>query len=391
MFTTLPDCSQLMGWDRIDQPPGVRNHVVALSTVALTDQVTRNAAARVPGTLALTPQFERGLRGEDAAVQNRAITAVVNHPNVGAVLVVTHDRASANALIEEFADTRKPVIVQSLMAAGGLASAVTSMIQQLQSLHGSANKCVRRPMMISELTVALECGGSDASSAVCANPTIGRFVDQLIDAGGRAIVSETAEFLGGETIVRQQSRTPEIANEILQCISHVENLMLESGKDYRGVNPTLENIEAGLSTLTEKTMGAVCKIGRSKFAGCLQFGETPTASGLFFMDTPFFSPTSLSGMALAGAQIGLFAVGVFNPSGMPLMPVIKICGNPETIKHWTDCVDMDVTGLIDGRYNLNHAADLLACQICEIGNGKLTATEIQNEGQLIVPRTIAAL
>jgi altronate dehydratase large subunit len=316
---------------------------------------------------------------------------VVNHPNVGAVLVVTHDRASANALIEEFADTRKPVIVQSLMAAGGLASAVTSMIQQLQSLHGSANKCVRRPMMISELTVALECGGSDASSAVCANPTIGRFVDQLIDAGGRAIVSETAEFLGGETIVRQQSRTPEIANEILQCISHVENLMLESGKDYRGVNPTLENIEAGLSTLTEKTMGAVCKIGRSKFAGCLQFGETPTASGLFFMDTPFFSPTSLSGMALAGAQIGLFAVGVFNPSGMPLMPVIKICGNPETIKHWTDCVDMDVTGLIDGRYNLNHAADLLACQICEIGNGKLTATEIQNEGQLIVPRTIAAL
>jgi len=391
MFTTLPDIGQLMCWDRFDRPPGLRNHVVALSTVALTDQVTRVAAAAVPATLALTPQFERGLRGEDASIQSRAILSVINHPNVGAALVITHDRASADALSEQFAHTPKPVIVLSLMASGGLTQAITMMTQQLHSLHDAASKCRRRPMMMADLTVALECGGSDASSAVCANPTIGRFIDQLIREGGTAIVSETAEFLGGEAIVKQQSRSPDIAQDILQCLSQVENLMLESGDDYRGINPTQENIEAGLSTLTEKTMGAMCKIGSSTFEGCLQFGEAPARRGLFFMDTPFFSPTSLSGMALAGAQIGLFAVGVFNPSGMPLMPVIKICGNPDTLKHWSDCVDLDVTGLIDGRYDLNHASDLLARQLCQIGNGKRTATEVQNEGQLIVPRIKAAI
>lgn len=391
MSTTLSELDTLSGWDRGSKPPGLRNHVIAFSTVALCDQITRDAASSVPETLAITPQFERGLRGKDAAIQKQAIGSVVEHPNVGAALVITHDRASAEALTLRFSDSGKPVIVMSLMAASGMEAARADMISSLKELHNKAGEVEKRHVKASELIVALECGGSDASSSVCANPAIGSFVDLLVAAGGTAIVSETAEFLGGEAVVCQQSKTPEIAKMILACMAHEEALMLEIGEDYRGVNPTQENIEGGLSTLTEKTMGALCKIGSSSFTSCLDFGQTPSEPGLHFMDTPFFSPTSLSGMALGGAQIALFAVGVFNPSGLPIMPVIKICGNPSTVANWRECIDLDVTDLIQGVCSLDATTQMLTTKFCEVGNGHPAATETFKEGQLILPRTIAAL
>jgi altronate dehydratase large subunit len=389
MSTISPDLGS--GWARTNGPPGLRNHVVAFSTVALTDRVTELAAQKVPGTLLLAPRFERGLRERDADLQAKIIDRVVTHPNVGAALVVTHDRAAAAELEKRFAGFSKPVHVRALMAASGMENAIGGFIRSLQDLVVLAAKVERVPLCLSDLTVALECGGSDASSAVCANPAIGRFVDQLIAAGGTAIVSETAEFLGGEKVVEARSKTPEIARRILACLEAEEHLMLETGEDYRGVNPTKENIEAGLTTLTEKTMGALCKIGQSAFAGCLDFAEQPLRPGLHFMDTPFFSPVSLSGMVLAGAQLSLFAMGVFNPSGMPLAPTIKICGNPQTMNSWGSSVDLDVSGLLTGHTNLDDAAATIVKEITALAAGHLTRAEVWEEGQLMMPRTMAAL
>ena len=379
------------GYVRSNSQPGIRNHVIAFSTIALTDVVTQHAAAKVPGTLTLTPQFERGLRGVDFEVQINAIHSVLTHPNVGAALVITHDRSAALELKKVVATIDKPIYVLALMDAEGLENAINMMATRLNELHEKATQCQRVPITLADLTVALECGGSDASSAVAANPAIGHFVDRLINAGGTAIVSETAEFLGAEDFVRKQSKSVEIANEILACISHEEQLMIETGEDYRGVNPTRENIEAGLTTLTEKTMGAVCKIGQSQFSGCLKFGERPNHEGLFFMDTPFFSPTSLSGMILGGAQVTLFAMGVFNPSGMPLAPTIKICGNPQTLERWGKSIDLDVSGLINGNLSLEESKDYIEEKIVNLLNGSLSCTEILGEGQLILPRVSAAL
>jgi len=379
------------GWARRAGAPGLRNHVLALSTVALTDRVTGRAASDVPGTLAITPQFERGLRGEDAALQDRALQAIVAHPNVGAALVVTHDRSAAESLAQQLSECGKPVAVRALMACDGMDDAISRMSYDLRQMSARAVEAARVPLHLSDLTVALECGGSDASSAVCANPAIGRFVDRLIAAGGTAIVSETAEFLGGEAVVRQQSQSPEIAQAILACLEREERLMFETGQDYRGVNPTRENIEAGLTTLTEKTMGAISKIGRSSFAGCLDFAERPSAPGLYFMDTPFFSPTSLTGMALGGAQVGLFAMGVFNPSGMPLMPTLKICGNPRTLDRWVDSIDVNVAALLTGAEDLDVGAGRVHQALRRVVSGDLTRSEYWNEGQVVVPRVTAAL
>jgi altronate dehydratase large subunit len=234
----------------------------------------------------------------------------------------------------------------------------------------------------------LECGGSDASSAVCSNPAIGRFVDWAIAQGARVIVSETAEFIGGEDVVRAQSASPEIAQAIIDCIAATEARMAGDGDHYRGVNPTAENIEGGLTTLIEKTMGAVCKIGGSRFVGCLSFGQAPSEPGLYFMDTPFFSPCSITGMVAAGAQITLFSMGVFNPSGNPLAPTIKVCGNPQTLRDWADGIDVGLDQVLAGAMSLDAAREVIAQSVLSTAAGAHSKTEAWGEGQFIVPRML---
>jgi altronate dehydratase large subunit len=389
MSTTSPEIGQ--GFPRADGRHGLRNHVIALSTVALTDRVTALAASRAPGTLPLTPQWERGVRGVDAALQTRAVQAIATHPNTGALLAVAHDRAAAEALRGALAGCGRPHEVVALMTARGYEDAVLAAETALRRLAALAEQTPRAPLRLGDLCVALECGGSDASSAVCANPAIGRFVDRLIAAGGVAIVSETAEFLGGEAVVRAQSASPAIADAILARVAAEEAMMRADGIDYRGVNPTAENIEAGLSTLVEKTMGALCKIGTAPFAGCLDFAAPPPGPGLYFMDTPFFSPVSLSGMALAGAQVSLFAMGVYNPSATPLTPTVKVCGNPQTLAVWGGEIDIDVAGLIAGTLTLEAAADAITATLGAVAAGRLTAAERRGEGQMILPRRLPAL
>ena len=385
MSTTSHDDPIGSGWRRADGRIGLRNHVIAFSTVALTDRITSLAAERIEGILPICPAFQRGLRGADAALQAKMIQAVIAHPNVGAALVVTHDRAAAESLQAACMELGKPFVVLSLIANAGVQSAQDTMVTHLQNLKADVADSQKTAVQLSDLSVALECGGSDASSALAANPSIGRFVDRLIAAGGTAIVSETAEFLGGEDVIRAQSQSEAIAKDILGYLRIEEQMMHSDGTDYRGVNPTPENIDAGLSTLTEKTMGAGCKIGSSRFAGALSFGERPSFAGLHFMHTPFFSPTSLTGMVLGGAQISLFAMGVYNPSGMPLAPTLKICGNTKTLLDWPDGIDLDVSGVIAGGSDYNNAANTILNVIGEIADGKLTVAEEWREGQIIIP------
>jgi altronate dehydratase large subunit len=213
-------------------------------------------------------------------------------------------------------------------------------------------------------------------------------VDQAVAAGATVIVSETAEFIGGEEVVRAQSLSSAIADSIIGRIAMTEARMAGDGDHYRGVNPTAENIEAGLTTLVEKTMGALCKIGQARFAGCLDFGEPPPVAGLHFMDTPFFSPCSITGMLAAGAQLTLFSMGVFNPSGNPLAPTLKVCGNPDTLAHWADGIDVGLAELIDGRIGLDEAGRRVHQAVMRVAEGEVTHTERWGEGQFIIPRML---
>lgn len=391
-----------LGYPRARGGPGVRNHLAVVSTVALANRVAELAArhheairrgpapneAEAHAVLRVSGEFQRGLQNADARLQDYVLASLVAHPNIGAALVLCHDRSAAKAWQQKLAGIGKPLEVLAVMDSQGVQRAVELAAAALQRLAQPLRAMQRVPCSFSQLAFALECGGSDASSAVCANPAIGRFVDAAVAAGATVIVSETAEFIGGEAVVRAQSASPEVAQAIINRIAATEVRMLGDGDNYRGVNPTAENIEGGLTTLVEKTMGAVCKIGNSRFAGCLDFGEAPRKPGLYFMDTPFFSPCSITGMVAAGAQVTLFAMGVFNPSGNPLAPTLKICGNPDTVKHWADGIDVDLTKLLQGEITLDAAGQRVAEAVLRTAEGVITRTEAWGEGQFIIPRML---
>lgn len=399
MSTTAADVPSFEGYVRSDGRVGVRNHLALVSTVALSNRTAELAAAtydagraaNTPPTLLVRGEFQRGLQAADAQRLDRVLTQLVMHPNIGAAVVLCHDRRAAQVWRTRLAGCGKPVEVLAVMDSQGVQRAIDLTVEALARLAPELHRATRQTCPLSSLTFALECGGSDASSAMCANPAIGRFVDFAVAQGARVIVSETAEFIGGEAVVRAQSVKPEVADAIIARIAATEARMAGDGDNYRGVNPTAENIEAGLTTLTEKTMGALCKIGTSRFESCLSFGEVPAKPGLHFMDTPFFSPCSITGMVAAGAQITLFAMGVFNPSGNPLAPTIKVCGNPDTLRHWPDGIDVALADLIEGHITLDAAGERLQAVILNVANGAVTHTERWGEGQFIVPRMLPTL
>jgi altronate dehydratase large subunit len=396
MSTTAAEAPGFAGYVRSDGRVGVRNHLALVSTVALCNRIADLAAAQHqaglgtddPPALLVRGEFQRGLQAPDAQLLDDVLAQLVAHPNVGAAVVLCHDRRAAQAWRVRLAAVGKPVEVLAAMDSKGVQNAIDRTAAALGRAALALRGMQRQVCPISSLTFALECGGSDASSALCANPAIGRYVDEVVAQGAKVIVSETAEFIGGEAVVRAQSVSPAVAEAIVGCIATTEARMAADGDHYRGVNPTAENIEAGLTTLVEKTMGALCKIGRARFVSCLSFGERPVSPGLHFMDTPFFSPCSITGMVAAGAQVTLFSMGVFNPSGNPLAPTIKVCGNPETLRNWPDGIDVDLHDLIEGRSTLDDAASCLRAVVLQVANGKSTHTESWGEGQFIVPRML---
>jgi len=385
-----PRPTQFRGFQRSRGRVGVRNHVAVISTVALCNRIAQLAAARAGSPLVIEGDFQRGLQTEDAALQEAMLAQLLDHPNIGAALVLCHDRRTAQRWQQLATAQDKPIETLAVMDCLGVQNAIDTASAAIARLTLTAAQAQRVPCSLSQLTFALECGGSDASSAVCSNPAIGQFVDWAIAQGATVIVSETAEFIGAEDVVKAQSVSAEVAEAINACIRVTEQRMAGDGDHYRGVNPTPENIEAGLSTLIEKTMGAVCKIGNARFQGCLRFGEVPSQPGLYFMDTPFFSPCSITGMVAAGAQITLFSMGVFNPSGNPLSPTLKVCGNPDTVRHWADGIDVDISALIQGHISLSQAADQVAQVVSRTACGEISKTEAWGEGQFIIPRALPA-
>lgn len=396
MSTIAADPLSFMGFMRADGRVGVRNHLALVSTVALANRTAelaglhfdRRRGSATDPVLQIRGEFQRGLQSVDARLQDEVLERLATHPNVGAAVVLCHDRRAAQAWSARLAAHSTPAEILAVMDSRGVQDTIDRTLQALSRMDLRRASFVRSDCPLSALTFAIECGGSDASSAVCSNPAIGRFVDQVVGEGASVIVSETAEFIGGEAVVRTQSVSPEIAQAICDRIAVTEARMAGDGDNYRGVNPTAENIEAGLTTLVEKTMGALCKIGEARFASCLDFGEPLTVAGLHFMDTPFFSPCSITGMVAAGAQITLFSMGVFNPSGNPLAPTIKVCGNPDTLARWGDGIDVGLGELIDGRMDLDQAGARVRDAVLRVAEGEMTHTERWGEGQFIIPRML---
>jgi altronate dehydratase large subunit len=376
-----------LGYARPDGAVGVRNHVLVLSILGLANQVARRVHAQVAGTRVVTTPYGRGLLGADAEVHRRTLAGLGRNPNVAAVLVAGADRKAVDAVAADVAATGKPVETVALDDVGEDALAASDRgVRAAVALVREASRQRRVPAPAAALCLGLECGHSDATSGLVANPVTGRAVDALLAAGGRAVLGETIEWLGAEHLLAARAATPAVGAAIRAAVARREALAVAAGVDLTGNNPGAENIAGGLSTIEEKALGGIAKGGRAPVQGCLGFAAAPGGPGLWVMDGPSFSPESITGLVAAGAQVMVFTTGPGNSYASALAPTIKVSANPRAAGHLAEQLDLDASAVLLGRESQASAADRLSRLILDIASGTLTLGEIVGEGDEAVTR-----
>jgi altronate dehydratase large subunit len=376
-----------LGYRRPDGRVGIRNHVLILSPTGLTMAAAQRAAAQLRGSICIASGYGRGQVGADAALHSATLTGLACNPNIAAVVVLAPSPEIEAAYVDAIARCGKPVVGLNLPAfeedALALADAAT---RQGARLARDASDLRREPCSLSDLCLAVECGHSDATSGLVCNPAVGALADAVVDAGGQVIVSETLEWTGAEHVLARRAATPEIALAIRAAVQRREDLAAAAGADVRAQNPGPQNRTGGLTTIEEKALGAVAKGGRRTIRGVLGAAQRPGGPGLYLMDTPYFSPESITAMVAAGAQIVAFTTGPGNSYSSLVAPTLKVCANPSACSRLTEQVDVALDGAILEERDPAQAGRHLLERIVSTASGTLTYGEILGEGAEVVSR-----
>jgi len=383
---------QWMGYHRADGAVGVRNDLLVLSVAGLTGPCARRVAAALPLAKCVTMPFGGGLLGADRQLHIESLIGFGANPNVGAVLLIGSDVPKVQLIAQRLKTTGKPVAAVCLDDCDHdvLTLSHRALRAGADLLHEiSRNR--RQSAPVSALCVGLECGRSDPSSGLVANPLIGRLTDRLVALGATAIFGESMEWLGAEHWLAARAVTPTVAQVLTSAVARRASLAQAQGEDLLGNNPGPTNIAAGLSTIEEKSLGAVAKSGTASIQGVLRMAERPSKPGLYAMDGSAYSPESVSGFVAAGAQLVLFSTGVGNSYVSLLAPTLKICANPQAAAVLRNQLDFDASAVFAGHSTLHNAAEALMLLLLEVASGTLTWGEILNEGDEVVSRLGEAL
>jgi altronate dehydratase large subunit len=374
------------GYRRADGRVGVRNQVAILSAMDNTNPSAQRIAAMVAGTVVLSTPFGRTQIGHDFEMTRKTLAGLACHPNIAAVIVLSLSLESGADLARSARASGKPVACLGLQECGSALAMTMEGVKTAAGFVVAASEIAREACPFAELTVAVECGGSDTTSGLASNPTLGQFADRFIDAGGTIILSEPAEFMGAEHILAARTVQPEDAERIRRMVGWFEEEAARAGVDMRGTNPTPDNIAGGLSTLEEKSLGAIVKGGTRPIVEVIGYADAPSRRGLVIMDTPSAACESMTGLVGGGAQIVLFSTGRGNAIGAPVAPTVKVTGNPNTARAMAENIDLDVSGIIARGESIEAHADRLWTEVFKIAQGKLTRCEVLHEEQLSVSR-----
>ncbi|MBQ1236070.1 MAG: UxaA family hydrolase, partial [Oscillospiraceae bacterium] len=321
------------GYIRENGKVGARNHVAVIPTVVCAAEAAQAIANTVPGCIAflhhqgccqLPPDLER---------VTDTLIALGSSPNVGAVLIVSLgcEGTDVERLCAAIEKTGKPMDMVRIQEDGGVTDSIALGISKAQKLSAAISAQRREKVDISNVIMSIKCGGSDATSGMASNCVIGYVADKIVDAGGTVIFGETTEFIGAEHILARRAVSKEVGDRIFEIVNNMELRAKSLGCDMRKGQPTPGNIAGGLTTIEEKSLGAIMKSGSRPIQGVMDYTEMVTYhKGLWIKDTPGREPEILTGMACTGAQAMLFSTGRGAPQGYPSMPVIKICGNVNT-------------------------------------------------------------
>ncbi len=367
-----------MGYRRADGRIGTRNYVGIISTVVCANEVTDSISRAVAGTTAFLHQQGCCQTPVDIQRVNDTLTNLGKNPNLASVLLVSLgcESTEVTAVEEAIAGTGKRVETVVIQDIGGSARTLAegSLIAQDMVQEASSLKRVACPL--SELMLGLKCGSSDTTSGLAPNPAMGIASDMIVEQEGTSILGEVTEFIGAEHILAGHARDEKIAGQILSLVERMEARAKSVGADIRGGQPTGGNIKGGLTTIEEKSLGAIAKAGNAPIQAVYEYGEIPKVKGLVVMDSPGREPEILTGLAAAGCTVIAFATGRGAPQGFPFVPVIKITGNPLTWEKLRDHMDLNVSGLMEGNSSLPKEGEKIFNEILAVASGKLTKAEI---------------
>ena len=388
----MTDVGGFLGFRRADGRVGTRNHVVVLSVVGLVGAPARRIVRDVRGTLLVATPYGRGQFGTDKTVHEAQLVGLGRNPTAAAVLVVGADRRTTDRIAAAIAASGKPVDSVALDDVHEDSRALSELgARRAAALVRAASRLRRVPCPLADLFVGIECGHSDATSGLGANPIAGAAVDLLVDAGARAVFGETVEWLGAEHLLARRAATPAVGDALVAAVARREAAVAATGFDLTGNNPGQENIRGGLSTIEEKSLGAIAKGGTRPIRGVLAIAEEPAQAGLHVMDAPAFSPESLTGFAASGANLMLFTTGAGNSFCNALSPTIKISVRPDTVAALAHQIDFDGTAVLAGQERIPEAGRRLLDLVRDTASGALTWGEVLDEGDETFIRTGGSL
>ena len=369
---------EFMGYVRPDGKVGARNYVAVIPSVTCANDVAQAICRQVQGTITYLHHQGCCQMPPDLERVTDTLISLGKSPNLASVLVVSlgcegtdHER-----MVREIAATGKPVEIIHIQELGGVSKAIQAGTDIARRMVIAASGMQRQPVDVSNIVMAIKCGASDTTSGMASNCVIGYVADKLVDLGATVIFGETTEFIGGEHLLARRAVSKEVGDKILEIVEKMEARAKAIGCDMRKGQPTPGNIAGGLSSIEEKTLGAIVKSGTRPIQGVLDYPEFVTnEKGLWIKDTPGREPEILTGMAATGAQFMMFSTGRGAPQGFPSMPGIKVCGNPNTYQRMEQDMDLNAGLIITGEKTIDQVGEEAFAKLLRTLSGEMTKNE----------------
>lgn len=376
-----------MGYRRENGRVGIRNHVIILPLDDLSNAACEAVGNNVKGTLALPHAYGRLQFGEDLDLHFRTLIGVGSNPNVAAVIVIGIEPQWTKRVVDGIAKTGKPVEGFAIEQHGDFETICAASRKAKEFTH-FATELQRTECKVSELWVSTKCGESDTTSGIASNPTVGNAFDKLWEQGAMTLFGETTEITGGEHLVMERCANDEVRAKFKFFFDRYAKVVDDhKTNDLSDSQPTKGNIEGGLTTIEEKALGNIQKIGRkAPVIGCLDKAEMPTSTGLWFMDSSSAAAEMVTLCAASGFVAHFFPTGQGNIIGNPILPVIKLSANPRTVRTMSEHIDVDVSGILRREMNLDAAGDKLLEMLFRTCNGRNTSAEVLGHREFIMTR-----
>jgi len=372
-----------LGFPRPDGSVGIRNHIGIISVVVCANDVTLRIAQQIEGAVSFLHDQGCAQTLVDLDQITKTLINLGKNPNLAGVLLVSLGCESLliDEIMAKIAESGKPVRKLGIQQIGGMFPAIAEGSRIAQKMVIEASGIKREKFDDSHLIIGVKCGASDTTSGLISNPAAGAAFDLIYDHGGTCVFGETTEFLGAEHILMRRAVTPEIEKKIEEIVTRMEQRAKMMGVDMRGGQPTTGNIKGGLTTIEEKSLGAIVKGGTRPIQGVYEYGDKITKKGLYIVDSPGREPEFLTGVAATGVQLIIFSTGIGAPQGFPFVPVLKVTGNPQTQKYLFDHIDKFVKLPEEGENTIAKAGEEIYEEIKAIASGKKTKAEVIGYGQ----------